>query len=137
MILDPLRSLAVMEKHQIDVGIGIQLAPAVPADGHQRQLLAGLLRIGKILHDALEKLVDQDIGHGGDRFHHPFAACAGAMPSSYLLPVMVEKMLAGGEIERPFFLKEARPESPTSWVSSGKYLSMSKLHKPSKDFSLQ
>jgi hypothetical protein len=55
----------------------------------------------------VKELVDQRIRHGGNGLHYPFTACSGAMPLFYLIPVVLEKMFAGGQIERSLLDKRS------------------------------
>ena len=90
--------LPVVQEHEVDVAVRIELRPAVAADGHQRQLRKLLPRLfGQAALAASHKMAQQRVEDRGARVADFQAAGAGAMQQLEPVRFHLEEGLVTGQ----------------------------------------
>ena len=104
-ILNASAVLAVMEEHDIDVRVRVQLPPPISSGGHERYLFPAPALIAHIADYALKQLLHEDIDHLGNGAHHPDTIGTIVVAGVDDLTIMVQEMPGTGKIEGSFFLE--------------------------------
>ncbi len=93
-----------VQEHDIDIAEGVQLAAAIAADGHERDIRQARVHILRLGHRGLEEMAQNDIHQAGALVGDLAAALARVMLQAEAVVFDLEEALVEGEELRGAFL---------------------------------